>query len=66
MHFYLTVITQMNHKKIERIAKAICYAAGLKNMNGRCIHCEQTDKYKCTMGPLFEEEALAAIREMEK
>lgn len=56
----------MNTKKIERVARAICWAASRQNLDGSCVHCEKFDKRDCTMTEQFMDEAIAAIREIER
>lgn len=47
--------------KVERVARAICGAAG-KTMNK--VHCVMCDGGNCTMWTTFREEARAAIKAM--
>ena len=56
----------MNQKKIERVAKVICFTASCKNEEGECIFCNQTDKYKCTLFDSFKDEAEAVIKEISR
>jgi len=55
----------MNAKKIERVAKAICFAARM-SQEAKCPICGSAVKEGCTMAVQFEIEAIAAIREVEK
>lgn len=54
----------MNERKIERVSKAICQAAGKYfNPQDPCPHCYNTDtkKEECHMWNTFRAEAIAAI-----
>lgn len=55
-----------NPKKIDRVARAICFAANyMLDGNKNCLHCESQGD-KCTMIPQFRIEAIEAIREIER
>lgn len=56
----------INHKKIDRVAAAICFAASYcLDENKKCLHCESKGD-SCTMIEQFRIEALAAIGELKK
>jgi hypothetical protein len=56
----------MNDRKIDRVAKAICRAAGIDNVNAGepCRFCfnEITKQEECEMWPTFRKEAIAALK----
>ena len=55
----------MNQKKIERVARAICFAAGAYHSGQRyCLICEKEHSNDCQMVEQFIDEALAAIKAM--
>jgi len=55
----------LNPKKIERVAKAICFAAR-HNQMAKCPVCDASTKDGCILAAQFEIEAVAAIREIER
>ena len=47
--------------KVERVARAICEAAGRSISKAQCVMCENGE---CAMWKLFREEARTAVRAM--
>jgi hypothetical protein len=54
----------MNDRKRERVAKAICRAAGIENTSGYCIVCESREAPEPCMWQSFLKEADAAMKAM--
>jgi hypothetical protein len=55
----------MNQRKINRVAKAICFSAKVSSSD-KCLICESKSPEDCLMGEQFECEAIAAIKEIQK
>jgi hypothetical protein len=54
----------MNERKIERVAKAICWAAGASVPGDHCTHCECPEFPEPCIWQSFKNEAVAAIKAM--
>jgi len=57
--FYPPELAEVNVGKVEVIARAICFAAGIENTKTHCPHCKVG---KCQLWKSFREEARAATK----
>jgi hypothetical protein len=55
----------MNQKKIERVARAICFSARTEGSE-RCLVCNSITQDNCVMIMQFINEAIAAIKEIQR